>query len=262
MALDSDDAKLELYNFVKDIYDKLISARQGQKTRLSIFLVLTGLLSTAIFTFAMPSVLTSFDYAATLPEGSRYTGSIIAAEPLIALIPLAVFLIFALWSIVEGLELISVGVTDMTHEIAMPAMHMSLDPTHTLVSLMGNYFEAIDRNYTENQNVGRCMHSVVSWLKLAIVSAFFLLLLVPISRYQLKYCIDTNSVADSKVVPMTNPAQSNQPSQPPTSDNQPQAVQTAQPVVMPTPPSGVGDARPNLTVPPRMITESYDPTRK
>src|SRR5262245_12286023 len=85
-----DDGKMELYKYVQQEYATLIDARGGQKTRLGLFLVVTGFLVTLAFTFAMPTLVASVDRAESLSD--KYT----TAATVVALIPVPI-MIWLLW---------------------------------------------------------------------------------------------------------------------------------------------------------------------
>ena len=53
----SEDAKAELYRFVRDRHDKFLQARQGQKARVGHLLILTGFVVTISITFGLPNLI-------------------------------------------------------------------------------------------------------------------------------------------------------------------------------------------------------------
>jgi hypothetical protein len=57
----TDEAKSELYKFVRDRHDKLIAARAMAQTRLGHLLILTGFLVTALINVGIPQLFAAFE---------------------------------------------------------------------------------------------------------------------------------------------------------------------------------------------------------
>lgn len=185
-----DPVKLELYRFVKDEYDKVIGARQGQKARMQSFLVLTGFLVTVVFTFGIPGVLLSLERA-TSQHGTWSWACLLALSPLIAFAPLVYHLTIALEAIVNALGHVGLNTARVESDEILSAFDLTpLNGNHVIRLLTESFMAARDGNLELNNSIGRQFAVTIRHTRRAIYCVVALVAMTVISRI-LIYCFFT-----------------------------------------------------------------------
>lgn len=148
-----DPARMALYQYVRDQHDKLIGVRQGQKTRLGSYLVLGGLLITAVFTFGVPTTLATIKQLAALPAGGFLLWSF-AFLPVVPFAGAMYYLARSLWAIVGALARVIVSHAGVDRNRIASAMERPQHVDGMIRTLTLNYLDAIQENEDENYETG------------------------------------------------------------------------------------------------------------
>lgn len=180
-----DAAKVILYEYVRDQHDKLIGARQGQKVRANMLVVLVGFLIAALCAFALPAVGLMADRASAAQSGWAW---LLALLPFV---PLGFFLYYLTRSVREIFSLlghVGIAIIDIDGSVINSALAMQDVPGDDVIrAITDNYLGAIRRNDADNYRVGGCFGRCMYFARRATGTGLAVLLVTFAARVLLAW---------------------------------------------------------------------------
>jgi hypothetical protein len=176
-----DPVRMQIYGYVRDQHDKILNIRQGQKARLGSFLVLIGLLVTAVFTFGVPTMLTTIKQIVALEAAGQYLWSA-ALLPILPFSLALVFLAMSLWATIGLLSRIIVMHPGLDRKRILSALDYPPKINKAIRGLTVNYLNAIRENEKDNRETADQFGKIiVSVERSAIFVSVFLLVTVVVT---------------------------------------------------------------------------------
>jgi hypothetical protein len=230
------DAKAELYRFVKDRYDKFLTARAMAQTRLGHFLVVVGFLVTGLLAVGFPQLATVFDYA---NGGYRILAYVAGVAFLVTLIVLG----FLLSELLQALGRFYFAIPEAKEENIIGCIdHKTIEPEFIYRGLAGQYLQAIRDIEVESGHVGKHFRRALRLNNAAMAcgGAFLVCLL------SARIAVSPATTQSAKVATMTDESQSG--------GNDQAAAPAPEPA-----PAAPPDAPPSLDMGIQRVTGGFDP---